>query len=171
MIIRLARDAELPALRTLESAAGAPFREVGMAAVADDEPPTTETLSAALRAGRLLVADAGDGAPDGLAGYLMWEPVDGATHIEQVSVAPAYAHRRIGQALIDRAAHDGGDRPLTLTTFRDVPWNAPYYTRLGFRPLPDAELTPGLRALRAHEAELGLDRWPRLCMRREATSG
>ena len=26
---------------------------------------------------------------------------------------------------------------LTLTTFRDVPWNAPWYSRLGFEPAPD----------------------------------
>jgi hypothetical protein len=49
----------------------------------------------------------------------------------------------------------------------DVPWNAPYYTRCGFRALDDRELTPGLRAIRAHEAAIGLDRWPRVCMRRD----
>ena len=60
-----------------------------------------------------------------------------------------------------------GPAPLTLTTFAEVPWNAPYYARIGFRVLADAELSPGLRAIRAHEAALGLDRWPRVCMRRE----
>jgi N-acetylglutamate synthase-like GNAT family acetyltransferase len=65
-----------------------------------------------------------------------------------------------------RAAADG--RPaLTLTTFEHVPWNAPYYARLGFRILADAEVTPGLRAIRRREAEIGLDRWPRVCMRRD----
>ncbi len=56
---------------------------------------------------------------------------------------------------------------LTLTTFTEVPWNAPYYARCGFRLLDDAELTPGLREIRAHEAAHGLDRWPRACMLRE----
>jgi hypothetical protein len=56
---------------------------------------------------------------------------------------------------------------LTLTTFTEVPWNAPYYRRCGFRCLEEAELTPGLRELRDHEAALGLDRWPRVCMRRD----
>jgi hypothetical protein len=54
-----------------------------------------------------------------------------------------------------------------LTTFTDVPWNAPYYQRLGFRRLSDDKLTPGLRAIRAREAAIGLDRWPRCCMRRD----
>jgi hypothetical protein len=48
-----------------------------------------------------------------------------------------------------------------------VPWNAPYYVRCGFRVLDDAEVTPGLRAIRRREAEMGLDRWPRVCMRRD----
>jgi hypothetical protein len=60
-----------------------------------------------------------------------------------------------------------GIAALTLTTFSQVPWNAPYYERCGFRCLDEAELTPGLRAIRRHEAEMGLDRWPRLCMRRD----
>ncbi len=54
---------------------------------------------------------------------------------------------------------------ITLLTFRDVPWNGPYYTSLGFRPLADAELTPGLLTLRTHESELGLDLTIRQAMR------
>ncbi|MZD06511.1 GNAT family N-acetyltransferase, partial [Streptomyces sp. SID5785] len=54
-----------------------------------------------------------------------------------------------------------------LTTFRDVEWNAPYYARLGFRVLAEDEVTPGLARIRAAEAAHGLDRWPRVCMRRE----
>ncbi len=92
-------------------------------------------------------------------------------HIEQVTAARA-ARRGIGRALIDHLADRTlaqGGTALTLTTFADVPWNAPYYARIGFRPLTEAELTPALREIRAHEAELGLDRWPRLCMRRALT--
>ncbi|MFI0787133.1 GNAT family N-acetyltransferase [Streptomyces lydicus] len=163
MIIHSPSPAELPLLRAIERAAGAPFRALGMAAVADDEPPTLAELTAFQRAGRALAAYV-DGRP---VGYLLRAPVDGCTHIEQVSVHPAHARRGIGRALIDRAERDGGPVALTLTTFAEVPWNAPYYARLGFRPLTDAELTPGLRALRAREAELGLDRWPRVGMRRE----
>jgi hypothetical protein len=55
---------------------------------------------------------------------------------------------------------------VTLTTFADVPWNAPYYRRLGFADVPPGAQGPGLRRLRAHEAEVGLDRWPRVAMAR-----
>ncbi|MFF3544407.1 GNAT family N-acetyltransferase [Streptomyces platensis] len=170
MIIQVPAFDELPALRAIERAAGEPFRALGMAAVADDEPPSIEQLTEFQRAGRALAAYEKAGPGEGRrrpVGYLLWEPVDGCTHVEQVSVHPDYAHRGIGRALIDRARGDGGRVALTLTTFTEVPWNAPYYARIGFRVLPEAELTPGLRAIRAHEAALGLDRWPRVAMRRE----
>jgi hypothetical protein len=54
---------------------------------------------------------------------------------------------------------------LTLTTYREVPWNGPYYERLGFAYLTPEEETPGLRAIREHERRSGLDKWPRGCMR------
>lgn len=59
-----------------------------------------------------------------------------------------------------------GCSALTLTTFADVPWNAPYYARLGFEAVPPERLTPGLRAVRDHEATVGLDAWRRVAMRR-----
>ncbi|HEY2519096.1 MAG TPA: GNAT family N-acetyltransferase, partial [Streptosporangiaceae bacterium] len=73
-------------------------------------------------------------------------------------------------ALIEHAASvavAAGQPALTLTTFTEVPWNAPYYERLGFRRLPDSEVTTGLRAIRRHETAHGLDRWPRVTMRRD----
>ncbi|MDF3141347.1 MULTISPECIES: GNAT family N-acetyltransferase [unclassified Streptomyces] len=166
MRIRPATPDELPALQDIERAAGAAFRDLGMAAIADDEPPALDVLEHYRRAGRAWVAcDDGDRP----VGYLICEPVDGALHIEQVSVHPDCAHRRLGRTLLAYAAdraREEGLTALTLTTFTEVPWNAPYYERLGFRVLDEAELTPGLRKIRAHEAELGLDRWPRVCMRR-----
>ena len=57
--------------------------------------------------------------------------------------------------------------PKLRTTFAKVPWHAPYYLRCGFRLLSNSELTPGLRAIREREAAHGLDRWPRVCMRRD----
>ncbi|MFF5372659.1 GNAT family N-acetyltransferase [Streptomyces sp. NPDC013187] len=166
MRIRPATPAELPALQDVERAAGAPFRDLGMPEIADDAPPALDTLEHYRRAGRCWVAADERGRP---AAYLLAEPVDGALHVEQVSVHPRAARRGVGRALLDHAAdhaREEGLTALTLTTFTEVPWNAPYYARLGFRPLPEADLTPGLRAIRATEAELGLDRWSRVCMRK-----
>jgi hypothetical protein len=74
----------------------------------------------------------------------------------------------VGRALLDRVevwARET-DRPaITLTTFADVPWNRPLYEHLGFRVLTEAELGPGLRAVRTTEAGHGLDPTTRVCMR------
>ena len=165
MRIRLATRAELPALQDIERAAGAPFRGLGMPEIADDEPPALDVLERYRRAGRCWVAVDESDLP---AAYLLAEPVDGALHIEQVSVHPRAARRGVGRALLAHAAdhaREEGLTALTLSPFTDVPWTAPYYARLGFRPLPEADLTPGLREIRGAEAAHGLNRWPRVCMR------
>ncbi|MFE5933784.1 GNAT family N-acetyltransferase [Streptomyces sp. NPDC056470] len=169
MRIRAAAPAELPLLQDIERAAGEPFRSLGMAVIADDEPLPLDVLDAYRLAGRAWVAADEAGHP---VAYLLADTVDGAAHIEQVSVHPDAAHRGIGRALIEHLAAEAagwGLTALTLTTFTEVPWNAPYYARLGFRPLAesDPELTAGLRAIQQAEAAHGLATWPRVCMRRE----
>ena len=169
MRIRAARPTELSALRDIERAAGEVFRDVGMPEIAEDEPLPIDVLAGYQRAGHAWVAtDAGSG--DAPVGYLIADVVDGCLHVEQVSVHPRCARRGVGRRLLEHLADLGtatGVPALTLTTFADVAWNAPYYLRCGFRILDDAELTPGLRDIRAREAAHGLDRWPRVCMRRD----
>ncbi|MFE3093416.1 GNAT family N-acetyltransferase [Streptomyces sp. NPDC059248] len=167
MRIRRAEAADLPLLRDIERAAGEPFRGIGMVEIAEDEPPAEEILERYRAAGRAWVAVDDDDRP---LAYLIHDTVDGAAHVEQVSVRPDAARRGLGRALIDhlgeRAAAEGLGA-LTLTTFAEVPWNAPYYARIGFRALDDAGITEGLQEIRRAEQEHGLDRWPRVCMRRE----
>ncbi|MFZ3495696.1 GNAT family N-acetyltransferase [Streptomyces sp. 5.8] len=177
MLIRAAHIDELPLLQDIERAAGECFRTIGMPEVADDEPLPLEELLGYRRAGLAWVAaeGAGTGTP---VGYLLADRVDGNLHVEQVSVHPDRAHRRIGRSLLEhlaeRARAEGAPATdpahvpaLTLTTFTDVPWNAPYYARCGFRTLDESGLGPGLRDIRDREAAHGLDRWPRVCMRRD----
>ncbi|MDI6412241.1 GNAT family N-acetyltransferase [Streptomyces albus] len=171
MRIRAGVPGDLGRLQEIERAAGCWFRDLGMDEIADDEPPSTASLREYAEAGGLWVVT--DGAEDAPVAYALTEPVDGCLHVEQISVHPGHARRGIGRALLaelaDRAAADGLPA-LTLTTFTDVPWNAPYYARLGFRTLEEDALTPGLRRIREREAAAGLDRWPRVCMRRETAA-
>ncbi len=164
--IRPAEPSDLPALQEIEVAAGEQFRALGMADVADDEPPTIEDLSVFQADGRALVAVEGPGRP---VGYLLLEKLGRDAHIEQVSVHPGFARRGIGSALLEAAAAWGrsqGLGSLTLTTFAQVPWNAPYYRRLGFRDLQKADLGRELAGVRDREAAAGLARWPRVVLSR-----
>ncbi|MET8306384.1 GNAT family N-acetyltransferase [Micromonospora sp. NPDC005173] len=167
MRIRVVGVDELEVLRDIERAAGQCFRDVGMPEIADDEPLPVGVLSGYQRAGRGWVAV--DRADRPVA-YLITDHVDGNLHVEQVSVHPDHARRGVGRALLEHAADRamaGGVLALTLATFAEVPWNGPYYLRCGFRVLDESQWTPGLRAIRRREAAHGLDRWPRVCMRRD----
>ncbi|MGO3325160.1 GNAT family N-acetyltransferase [Gordonia sp. (in: high G+C Gram-positive bacteria)] len=164
MRIRDARRDDVPATQRIEVAAGRLFADLDMDLVAADEPLPIQALAEYVDDGRCWVAVDSDDQP---IGYLIAEMVDGSAHVEQVSVDPEYAGRRVGAVLIERAAEWGRARhapTLTLTTYVDVGWNGPYYERLGFEYLAESDETPGLRSKRAHERSLGLDRWPRACM-------
>jgi ribosomal protein S18 acetylase RimI-like enzyme len=166
MKIRPARPDDLAALVEIESAAGATFLLLDADLLADHDPGSVEELIPYANGGRAFVSvDTGDRP----VGYLLVDIVDGAAHIEQVSVHPDHARKGLGRALIEHAASWASARDLhflTLTTYVHVPWNGPYYERLGFRYLTTDEETPGLRTIRARERALGLEVWPRTSMRR-----
>lgn len=164
--IRPARLDDLAAVVQIEWAAGETFRPLGMDMVADDDPGSVDELTPYVDGGRAVVSVDDD---DRAVGYMLLDVVDGAAHVEQVTVSPDHARLGIGRALVERAASWASARSLhalTLTTYVDVPWNGPYYERLGFRYLAPDEETPGLRAIRKHECMAGLDAWPRACMSR-----
>ncbi len=169
--IRAPRRDELAALVEIERAAGAMFAAVGMPEIARDDPGSPEELEPYRAGGRAWVALDGDDRP---VAYLVSDVVDGCAHIEQVSVSPECAGRRLGAALIDHLASVAaaeGLAALTLTTFRDVPWNAPYYERLGFEVLAPGEQGPELAELVAEEARRIPGDAPRVAMRREVGGG
>ncbi|GAA3633267.1 GNAT family N-acetyltransferase [Streptomyces chitinivorans] len=166
MHIRSVRLDELPVLQDIERAAGQCFRDIGMPEIAEDEPLPLGELARYHDAGLAwVVADDAD-VP---VAYLIADCVDGNLHVEQVSVHPESARRGVGRSLLEHLADHArseGVPALTLTTFAQVPWNAPYYVRCGFQVMDDSGLTPGLREIREREAAHGLDRWPRVCMHR-----
>jgi GNAT superfamily N-acetyltransferase len=164
LVIRAARESELPLIGALEKTADQVFRTVGLDGIADMPAPGPDAYRPALDDGRLLVAV---DERDTVLGFIRLEMLDGGPHVEQVSVHPDRAGQGIGAALLaaaERLARARGHHRMTLTTFRDIPWNGPYYTRLGWSALPADVLPPELAAARQHERDLGLDEWPRQAM-------
>lgn len=152
--IRVATDTDHEALASIEAAADAVFGETGW-----DAPPSG--ASRLDDPGFILVASESQGGD--AVGFAHVIEHEGGAHLEQVSVAPEFGQRGHGRELvcaaIAQAAQRGHSR-MTLRTFADVPWNAPFYASLGFReaPTPDELFHEQLAAI---EAALGLEAFGR----------
>ncbi|CAI2479550.1 GNAT family N-acetyltransferase [Serratia proteamaculans] len=88
-------------------------------------------------------------------------------HIAELSVAADWQRQGIGRRLIAEVAAQArlqGAQRLTLTTFIDVPWNAPYYQRLGFRPVAVERLSASLSHHLAEERAQGFAAGSRCAM-------
>lgn len=93
-----------------------------------------------------------------------------AVYIEEMDVLPAHGRRGLGGRLLECVcawARTHGHAAVTLSTFRDVPWNGPFYRAHGFRDLRPDEWTSGMRAIREREAEHGLRIEARVFMQRD----
>ena len=158
--IRLAQPADVPGLPAVELAAAslyAPYvKELGLNPAPFAHTNSIEDFRGAQEAGRLWVA--ADPA-DRPVGFALLVEIDGFIHLDELDVLPAHGRKGLGSALLaavcDRARAKGYPG-VTLSTFRDVPWNAPFYGRRGFRILPAGELTPGLARLVELERARGL---------------
>lgn len=160
LAVRLAEPAELNRLPAVERAAARLFPP-GRIPDPDQTHPVEELLGY-LRQGLLWVA-ADEHRP---LGYVCAGTLDGALHVHELAVDPAHGRRGIGTALMRRAMVEAPTRRLdrvTLTTFDDLPWNAPFYQRLGFRILAPNELSAALAAILERERAAGMIR--RVAMR------
>jgi GNAT superfamily N-acetyltransferase len=154
--VRTAAPAEFGRLREIELEADALYATVGIGPFpAADVHDRLDEVAAVFAAG------------DPPVGFVSIDVVDGCAHIDQLSVLSDHGGRGIGRALLEEAvrwAREAGLPAVTLTTFRDVPWNAPFFRRFGFETVDDP--APGLAAVRAAERAEGLDDFgPRVAMR------
>ncbi|MEK9968715.1 MAG: GNAT family N-acetyltransferase [Ferrovibrio sp.] len=164
--IRPARPAEAEALRVIEDAAGQSFATVGYPEVAAHEATPAAALRDAATDGALFVAVDSQDSP---VGFLLCTEIDGDLYVQELAVHPDHAGHRLAVPLLaaaDTLARDLGLPALSLTTFRSVPWNAPYYERLGFTIMPVDAIGPGLRIVIARQKAAGLDIANRVAMRR-----
>jgi GNAT superfamily N-acetyltransferase len=156
--IRIASADEFDLLRQIEVEADRLFETVGIGPFTNSDEENHLA-----RAAVVLVT----GNPP--VGFACVEVVDGIAHLWQVSVHPDAGGQGRGRALVEAAcawARANGYPAVTLTTFRDVPWNGPFYTKLGFYGVD--ELSPGLLAIRQHEQAIGDDDFgPRIAMRKD----
>ena len=165
--IEPARHDDLPKLAEVERAANRLFVARGVAGVRSQDVTSLAELAEAREAGLLWVARRAGGEPIGFALLCF---ADGQPHVEEIDVDPAYGRRGVGRALLETAlawARAASHRALTLTTFRDIPWNAPFYASAGFRNAAPHEIGPELAAIVQDETARGLDPRQRVVMRHD----
>jgi ribosomal protein S18 acetylase RimI-like enzyme len=157
VVIRHATPNELKLIPAIELEAGRIFADIMMSEIADNPSLNYEFLTSFTRHGAVQVAAADSSR---LIGFVLTGFLDGAGHVYEMSVLPDQAQQGIGRKLLDAAcgyAYAKGSRKMTLSTFRDVPWNGPFYLKSGFTVVDRANWTPALHVLHEREIMSGLD--------------
>lgn len=167
--VRLAEKTDLAVLPEIESAAARLFHPyLAWLKISADVLEGLTTPSFLLRAqadGRLWVAV----ITDSPVGFIVSKFLSTSCFIVELDVHPAYGRLGIGSALVNaccQSAQAKGFNEVILTTFRRVPWNIPFYQRLGFEVLSADMWSPEIDAIVCHEARYGFAPEKRAVMRR-----
>jgi len=153
VLVRRARLEDIAALPAVERSAAEAFRTTAHAWVADDAVTTSDAYPPLVFAGLLWVAE----AAGEIIGFINTNAATDALHVAELAVALPHQRRGIGRQLVQAAIQSAracGLPAVTLTTFRDVVFNAPFYRGLGFAVL-DAP-PPRLQAILSVEQARGL---------------
>lgn len=164
--IRLTTAADIAVLPAVERSAAQSFRQIeGLGWLADEGVMPEWRHAELVAAGTSWVA-VDDDEP---VGFLAAEVAGEEMHIWELAVRRDQQGRGLGRALMQAAVNGAAARGLaavTLTTFRDVPWNQPFYARLGFATLSAEQADPRLADILRSEVEQGLPGRRRCAMRR-----
>ena len=160
--IRLARQDDVSRMVEIETSAATLFQDAGFAIYAEETPEDHADITPAevwrpiVETGLVWVAELDGSVVAFLAGRL--EP--DSLHVLEFDVHREAQGRGIGRRLLGVAiaeARRRGLAGLSLTTFRDVPWNAPFYASAGFGIVERGSAPAWLTAYLDREAERGLD--------------
>lgn len=155
----------LRAIPKIEQAAAATFPVEDLPLRLRYEVTDSVTLRLAQENGRLWVALDETDQP---VGFALAEVADGQAYLSEMDVYPEHARRGLGTRLVRAVVAWAVSRNfdnVSLVTFRHLPWNAPFYEKLGFVQLADSELGQELREFIEEEAQAGIDAANRVGMR------
>jgi GNAT superfamily N-acetyltransferase len=169
--IRLARHDEVERLPDIERRASSLFAgHQAATGLIDTQVHSVSSLTAlelANQDGRLWVAVDAQGAA---VGFAFVTDLGLFAHLEELDVLPEHGRKGLGSALLEAVcewAFTRGYSAVTLSTFRDVPWNAPFYARRGFAVVDAEDQPPELVSVVARERKQGLRTDLRVIMQRE----
>jgi GNAT superfamily N-acetyltransferase len=150
--IRLARRDDAQLLPDIERSAAQAFRALeALSWIVDSASMPVERHWQVIAQSTCWVAVNDQDLPHG---FLSAERHGDDLHVLELSVTHAVQGKGLGRLLIEAAmahARAEGLQAVTLTTFKQVPWNAPFYARLGFEQLTEAALDQRLAAILEEE--------------------
>ena len=133
-IIRLAVPEDAQLLPAIETSAAQAFRMIAeLSWLAESPPMSIARHSQLIALSTCWVALDAENRPQG---FLSAEQHGNDLHIHELSVMQSMQGQGTGRRLIEAAMEYARSTRLsfvTLTTFTNVPWNAPFYSRLGFQ--------------------------------------
>ncbi|WP_248749282.1 GNAT family N-acetyltransferase [Pseudomonas sp. MWU15-20650] len=139
--IRLARADDAALLPGIERSAAQAFRRiVELSWLADAAPISFDLYRQWIALSTSWVVVDTHAQPQG---FLTAERVGDDLHLHELSVALPLQGQGWGRKLVETAmayARAHHLQAVTLTTFEHVPWNAPFYRRLGFEAYQDPRL-------------------------------
>ena len=162
--IRLARENELYQLNAIEEAASQLFENTKFALEVDQDSLSIDLLREQQAQDLVWVAVDDRDNPVGFAVVMV---MGDRIHLHELSVTPEHGRKGLGTRLIEtitQFAESYGFTGVTLSTFRDIPWNAAFYKKLGFRAMKDEEIGIKLQNIRTKEAQNGLPISERILM-------
>ena len=139
---------DIPALISVDKAASALFAPTGLLereALGDHVP--TEVFEVEIPGGNVFVARNQHGWP---VGFALVRLRGSGLYLDQVSVHPDHGQMGIGRALVIRVLTEAEARKLphvSLSTFRDLPWNGPFYSSMGFKEIAPERLEPYMKEI------------------------
>ena len=164
--IRTASLSDIPVMQSLEVDAARLYGTMAGYEFCTRLPPRSQAEHARVQQDGIgLLVDHGDK----VIGFLLAVPVDGRAHVLEVATEHGSQGKGFGRRLFDafhQWAAEHGYSKTTLTTYRDVPWNAPFYERLSYQVIAVDARRPELMTIQAEEASAGFDRAPRVAMER-----
>jgi len=166
MLLRAGTEADINALLQVERRAAELLLGHGAYDLFAMHSLSPQNLRDGIAYGILHVAEVGGEA----VGFALCGEVDGYAHLFEMDVVPEHGRRGIGSALLESVCNEAASRgfsAMTLTTLRDVPWNAPFYSERRFAELSEDKWGKQLAEIVARERMLGFPMQLRVVMERK----
>ena len=119
-----------------DRAASELFRPTGL--LNEEALADTVSLGALESAARGGMLDVAKTVSDDIVGFALVSVREAGLYLDQISVVPRFGRQGIGRRLLNQVEQKAkalGAPHISLSTFRDLPWNAPFYASAGYSVL------------------------------------